>query len=394
MSHRKFEKPRSGSLGFLPRGRTKHHRGKIRSFPKDNLEGEPHLTAFIGYKAGMTHVLREMERPGSVSHKKDVVDPVTIIEAPPMVVVGLVGYIKTPRGPRPLHTVFAEHLSDTCKRRFYKNWCASQRKAFTKYAKHYSTPKGEAERNEKLRKIEKYCSSVRVLAHTQMDKLKHLGQKKAHIMEIQVNGGNSIKAKIDWAIAHMEKEVPVSTVFNQDEMLDVIGATKGKGFEGVTLRWGTKKLPRKTHKGLRKVACIGPWHPSNVRYSVPRAGQHGYHHRTEVNKKVFRIGEGGKPNAMTEIDITEKSITPMGGFPHYGEVRNDFVMLKGCTMGVKKRVITMRKSLRGPTLRSKEPSNIKFIDTASKFGHGRFQTDIEKKAFMGLLKKQATSSQA
>jgi large subunit ribosomal protein L3e len=39
-----------------------------------------------------------------------------------MIVVGVVGYIETPRGPRPLKTVFAEHLSEDCKRRFYKNW--------------------------------------------------------------------------------------------------------------------------------------------------------------------------------------------------------------------------------------------------------------------------------
>lgn len=69
-------------------------------------------------------------------------------------------------------------------------------------------------------------------------------------------------------------------------MIDTIAITKGHGFEGVTARWGTKKLPRKTHKGLRKVACIGAWHPSRVKYSVPRAGQDGYHHRTELNKKV------------------------------------------------------------------------------------------------------------
>lgn len=50
-----------------------------------------------------------------------------------------------------------------------------------------------------------------------------------------------------------------------------------------------------------------------------------------------------KNNASTEYDLTEKSITPMGGFPHYGEVNNDFVMLKGCCMGPKKRVITLRK---------------------------------------------------
>ena len=58
--------------------------------------------------------------------------------------------------------------------------------------------------------------------------------------------------------------------------LDVIGITKGHGFEGVTARWGTRKLPRKTHKGLRKVACIGAWHPARVRFSVPRAGQDGF----------------------------------------------------------------------------------------------------------------------
>lgn len=61
---------------------------------------------------------------------------------------------------------------------------------------------------------------------------------------------------------------------------------------GVTSRWHTKKLPRKTHKGLRKVACIGAWHPSRVSFTVARAGQKGYHHRTEMNKKIYRIGVG------------------------------------------------------------------------------------------------------
>ncbi len=61
---------------------------------------------------------------------------------------------------------------------------------------------------------------------------------------------------------------------------------------GVTSRWHTKKLPRKTHKGLRKVACIGAWHPSRVQFTVARAGQKGYHHRTEMNKKIYRIGDG------------------------------------------------------------------------------------------------------
>ncbi|CAG8766220.1 12770_t:CDS:1, partial [Racocetra fulgida] len=59
-------------------------------------------------------------------------------------------------------------------------------------------------------------------------------------------------------------------------------------------------------------------------YSVPRAGQNGYHHRTEVNKKIYRIGKGDdKSNASTEYDLTVKQITPLGGFPHYGYVNED-----------------------------------------------------------------------
>uniref|UniRef100_A0A1I7WR82 Bestrophin homolog n=1 Tax=Heterorhabditis bacteriophora TaxID=37862 RepID=A0A1I7WR82_HETBA len=42
-----------------------------------------------------------------------------------MIIVGIVGYIDTPRGPRQFKTVFAEHLSEDCRRRFYKNWYAT-----------------------------------------------------------------------------------------------------------------------------------------------------------------------------------------------------------------------------------------------------------------------------
>lgn len=59
-------------------------------------------------------------------------------------------------------------------------------------------------------------------------------QKKAHIMEIQVNGG-SIEDKVKWAREHLERPVPVSTVFAPDEMIDVIGVTKGKGYKGNSL---------------------------------------------------------------------------------------------------------------------------------------------------------------
>ncbi len=383
MSHRKFEAPRHGSLQYLPKKRTKHHQGRIRSFPRDNAAAKPHLTAFIGYKAGMTHVVREIERPGSKLHKKEAVESVTILETPPMVVVGLVGYVATPNGLRTLTTVWASHLSDEVKRRFYKNWYRSKRKAFTKYAKKASEKPQELE-NE-LDRIKQFCQVVRVLAHTQVRKLK-LRQKVANLLEIQVNGGD-VNAKVDFAKSLFEQEVPVDTVFAEGEALDVCAATKGHGYNGVISRWGVTRLPRKTHRGLRKVACIGAWHPARVRFTVARAGQMGYHHRTEINKRVLRIGKKDVKNgASTEADLTEKGITPVGGFPHFGQINEDWVMLKGCIAGSKKRPVTLRKSLVTVAKRSHlEPINLKFIDTSSKYGHGRFQTLEEKNKFLGPL---------
>jgi large subunit ribosomal protein L3e len=387
MSHRKFEHPRHGSLGFLPKKRSKRHRGKVKAFPKDDPTKPVHLTAFIGYKAGMSHIVRDVDKLGSKLNKKETVEAVTIIETPPMVIVGAVGYIQTPKGLRTFKTVFAEHLSEDCRRRFYKNWYKSKKKAFTKYAKKWKDDAGKKEIEKDFAKMVRYCQVIRVIAHTQMKLLKKR-QKKAHIMEIQLNGG-TVADKVKFARDHLEKQISIDQVFGQDEMIDAIGVTKGRGFKGVTSRWHTRKLPRKTHKGLRKVACIGAWHPSRVSFSVARAGQKGYHHRTEINKKVYRIGSGAdKANAKTEFDPVDKSITPMGGFPQYGEIRHDFVMLKGCCLGTRKRPITLRKSLITQTKRvAFEKIQLKFIDTSSKNGHGRFQTAEEKKSFMGAMKK-------
>jgi len=326
----------------------------------------------------MTHIVRTVDRAGAKLHKKEVIEACTVIETPPVIVVGVVGYIETPRGLRSLTTVWAEHLSDQLKRRFYKNWVNSKKKAFHKYALKYKD--GAKSVDLQLKRIKKYCSVVRVLVHTQHHLLS-LRQKKANLHEIQVNGG-SVNDKVDFAHKHFEKEIRVGTIFNENEMIDVIGVTKGRGYEGVTHRFGVRRLPRKTHRGLRKVGCIGAWHPAKVMWTIARSGQHGYHHRTEINKKVYRIGVGvryeggaGKTNASTLADLTEKSITPLGGFPYYGVVDHDYVLVKGCTVGTKKRPLVLRKSLIPQTSRrALEQINLKFIDTSSKIGHVRFQT--------------------
>lgn len=366
-------------------------RGRVKKFPRDDSTQAPHLTAFLAYKAGMTHVVRELDRPGSKMHKKEVVEAVSVMEAPPMIVLGLVGYVKTPRGLRCLKTVWAQHLPEQFKRCYYKNWARSKKRAFCKYSAKFMEATGKKDYERDIQKIKKFATVVRVIAISQV-KLLRIGQKKAHCMEIQVNGG-SIADKVEFGLKLFESAIPVDTVFQESEVIDCIGVTRGHGFEGVVHRWGVTRLPRKTHKGLRKVACIGAWHPARVGFTVPRAGQNGFHHRVEGNKKIYKIGRSAlvdKANARCETDLTDKTITPLGGFVRYGIVREDYLLIKGSIPGPIKRVMTIRKSLRVKTSKAfTEQVSVKFIDTSSKFGHGKFQTRDEKRKFMGPTKKSA-----
>lgn len=286
MSHRKFEHPRCGSLGFLPKKRNRRGYCKIRHFPKDEASKPCHLTAFVGFKSGMTHVVRSLGKPGSKAHKKEICESVTVIEAPPMIVFGIVGYVKTPRGVRTLNTVFTDRISQEVQRCFYKNWFAKKDpSAFANYTrKHYNHRNGNIE--DELQEMKTYCCTIRALCQTQVHKVRGIKRKKAHIKEIQVNGG-SIDEKIDFLFNIFNKAVHIHNVFEVNEMIDVISVTKGEGTNGVISRWGVTRLPRKTHRGSRKVACIGAWHPSAVKWTVARAGQKGFHNRTEINKKII-----------------------------------------------------------------------------------------------------------
>jgi len=263
----------------------------------------------------------------------EICDSVTVIETPPLVVVGIVSHIKTPRGLRSLNTIFIKNLSEEVRRYFYKNWYASKkRKAFTKYSDKYN-------RNKKLIEIEfdeikRYCCVMRVLCHTQIREMSKFKRKKSNLVEIEVLG-SLILNKIAFALNFLEKKVPVETIFKINQFIDVIAVSKGKGTAGVIFRWGVTRLPRKTHRGLRKVACIGAWHPSAVNWTVVHMGQKGYHHRTERNKNIYRIGKFEQSifDSSTDYDLTDKSITPMGGFTQYGIIIDDYIVIKGSVLG-------------------------------------------------------------
>jgi large subunit ribosomal protein L3e len=323
---------------------------------------------------------------------RDALEPVTVVEVPPLVGIGIVGYKPTPQGLKPITTAWAGKVGDEVKRRFYKNWYASKKKAFAKF--------DEEKTNAKIAKLEAQATVIRLIAHTLPAAVK-LGSKKAEIMEIQVNGGTP-KTKVAFAKSFFEKSIYISQVFGEGEAVDLISVGKGRGWEGVVHRFGTKLLQKKTHRGRRKVACIGPWNPMRILWTVARAGNNGCHHRTEMNKRIYRLFEkepknpDGTPKddrtverygAATPVDLTKKEITPLGGFTRYGKVNNDFLLIKGSVCGATKRTITIRKVINPSTKRiAVEEVNLKWIDTSSKFGHGRFQTPEDRRKFVGKLK--------
>ena len=84
-----------------------------------------------------------------------------------------------------------------------------------------------------------------------------------------MNGG-TIAEKVDYSYGLFEKAVPVESIFSQNEMIDTIAITRGRGTEGVVTRWGVSRLPRKTHRGLRKVRNLLPSLALIHRYSLKR----------------------------------------------------------------------------------------------------------------------------
>ena len=93
-----------------------------------------------------------------------------------------------------------------------------------------------------------------------------------------VVNGRSIADKVEFYRSLFGKEVSVFSVFDKDETIDVTSCTRGHGYKG-SYPLGYTRLPKKTHRGLKKDVCTGTWHPARVQWQMPRAGQSGFHHR-------------------------------------------------------------------------------------------------------------------
>lgn len=319
MGHRKFSAPRRGSLGFRPRKRASRILPRVRSWPELGLE-RPALLAFIGYKVGMGHVIMVDDREGSPTQGREVFAPVTVVEAPPIIPLALRIYARSPgRGLYTLTEGWVDPPSDLEIHRKIPTFRPSDIDRALKTA------------SDMIDRIFR----ISVIVATQPKLAGGLEKKKPDLLEVAV-GSPDLRAGLDYASKILRRPVKISEVFSEGMFVDVIGVTKGKGFQGVVKRFGVKELPRwhKHRKGSRKVGARSP--AESTFSEVPQPGQMGFHRRTEYNKRILRIGSDAS------------LVNPSGGFPHYGLVRSDYIILHGSVQGPPKRPLVLRHPIRPP----------------------------------------------
>jgi large subunit ribosomal protein L3 len=326
-------------MGFGPRKRASRPFGRVKSWPQSD-SGEVRLQGFAGWKAGMTHVLMRDLNPTSPSAGAEVRKAVTVVEVPPILVLAVRGYKMTPYGKQTAGEAWAdaEKLADVI---------PNLPRRIPERKEH------DAEAHlEKLR--ESNLVDVRLIIATQPEKISAVGSKTPEIMEIGLTGGDNT-SRLQWAAEKLGEELSIEDVFDSGSDIDVIGITKGYGNQGVVRRFGVKLLSHKNSKRRRQIGNMGDFGTGYVRKTIRQAGQTGYHQRTEYNKRILRISND-----------EESQITPAGGFLHYGEVRNQYMVIQGSLPGPAKRLIRFRDASR--PRREQPPVDITYVSTASKQG--------------------------
>jgi large subunit ribosomal protein L3 len=323
--------PRRGSMGYSPRKRARAETPHIKSWPEGG--DKPKIQGFLGYKAGMTHAFIVDYRPTSTTSGREVIMPVSVVETPPIKIAAVRAYEKSISGLQTTGEIWTEKLDSELskllplnKKNKKKNWDFS-----------------------------KDADEIRVLVYTQPKLVTSIPKKTPEIREMRISGG-SIEEQIEYAKKILGKELKVNDAITEGDMLDIIAVTKGKGFQGHVKRWGVKLLTHKNSKHRRMIGTAGSWHPNWIQTTVPQAGQMGYHQRTEYNKRILKVGEKGE------------DINPTGGFPHYGLIRNSYVLIHGSIPGPTKRLVSMRDAIRYKRGVEVEKPEISYISTTSKQG--------------------------
>ncbi|MEM0112947.1 MAG: 50S ribosomal protein L3, partial [Fervidicoccaceae archaeon] len=328
MGHRKKSAPRRGSLAVRPRKRAEGILGRVRSWPTVSHE-KIFPVGFLGYKVGMTHSMIIDDRRTSLTYGKQIFMPVTILETPPMILAGFRAYeFDTNHGKQPFTDVWADSsvLSSANIERLIKRF----------------NP-GKESSSKKLEEIESSLERIvelRALMLSQPMLAGGISKKKPELIEVALSG-TDIKKQLEFATSSLGRKFTVSEIFSNGSFVDVIGITKGKGFQGPVKRFGIKVLPRwhKHRKAARKIGARGPGFGSVS--TAPQAGQMGFHQRVDYNKRIIYIGDVSKHGE----ELLKKFNVP-GGWHKYGLIKSDFVILAGSVPGPRKRPIILRYPIR------------------------------------------------
>jgi large subunit ribosomal protein L3 len=289
------------------------------------------LVGFAGYKAGMTHLFYIEDRRRDPEYGQEVKTAATVIDTPPMLVVAIRVYRKTQDGLQAITEAWMQNQPRDLHRRIT-----------------FATDPRPNDKFSEMKKNILNIAEIRVIAATQ-PRMTSISQKTPDLFEIPIIGGK-IEEQLEYAKNILGQEITVNDIFNPGEGIDIISITKGKGFQGPVKRWGIRILSHKSRKQKRAVASIGPWVPRRVMPQVPRAGQMGFHQRTEYNKRIMLMGEDNE------------RINPKSGFKNYGFVKGDYLLLKGSITGSSKRLIKIRKSVRDVDY-PKETPQITYLHT-------------------------------
>ncbi|GIU69308.1 MAG: 50S ribosomal protein L3 [Candidatus Woesearchaeota archaeon] len=301
--------PRHGSMQFWPRVRAKRQLARVRSW--SNTAKEPVL-GFIGYKAGMTHVIAIDTRKTSTSKGEEISIPVTVVECPPLKIVGVRLYKKKYLQKQP-----------------FKDFLFKTDKSLSRLIRLPKKPH-DIKSLDEIPIAE--LLDVRLLVHTQPS-IAGISKKKPELMELALSG--SIEEKINFVKNNIDKDIPINNVFKEGEFVDVHAVTKGKGYQGSIKRFGVALKVHKTEKGVRRVGTLGSWSgQGHTLYRVPHPGQMGYHLRTEYNKQIYKISNN------------PEEVNPKGAFVGYGTVKSTYILLAGSIPGPRKRAIVLSKPIR------------------------------------------------
>ncbi len=322
-------KPRAGSLQFWPRKRAKRIYPSISTYPyiDESSIDKSKLLGFATYKAGMLHVVVKDVVKGSPTFGEDITVPVTVLDCPPMLAVGVRAYKETTSGMSIITEAWTDKLpkSIVVKRKPLKK-AKKDEKAETK---------GASAQFAKMKKQMENISVLRLIVATQ-PKLAGFGKKKSDILEVEVVG-KTMEDKLKFAENVLGKGIKPTDVLREGDVVDTISITTGKGTVGPVKRFGVM-IQGPSAKGKRRhVGSLGQESPGKVRWTVPMAGQKGFHQRTEFNKRILKINEA---------DDAGREITPKEGFNHYGVIKGSYLLIEGSVPGPRKRMIFLRAAIR------------------------------------------------